>query len=192
MRLKNKIIELVKQLDNKHKNESAASNMGGLNSVTGMTYDQNADQQMAIIKNQEMQIGALKQLIVQRDKKMQDLNQKVFEMEDDKISKYGGQSVVSKSRPPLSPSKGYNANHDQLDEARNRLNMAKRQIEELKSELKSAKSIQIQQSKALTQLTNESEFPLKVKSLQEELRVAKDKNVKLTHHSTTVERNSKM
>ena len=70
--------------------------------------------------------------------------------------------------------------------------MAKRQIEELKSELKSAKSIQIQQSKALTQLTNESEFPLKVKSLQEELRVAKDKNVKLTHHSTTVERNSKM
>ena len=43
MRLKNKIIELVKQLDNKYKNESAASNMGGLNSVTGMTYNQNHD-----------------------------------------------------------------------------------------------------------------------------------------------------
>ena len=33
---------------------------------------------------------------------------------------------------------------------------------------------------------------MKVKTLQEELRVAKDKNVKLTHHNTTVERNSKM
>lgn len=125
---------------------------------------------------------------------MQDLNQKVFEMEDDKISKYGGQSTISKSRPPLSPSKagGYNTNHDQLDEARGKNNMLKRQIEELKSELKSAKSIQIQQSKALTQLTNESEFPLKVKTLQEELRVAKEKNVRLTQQNTAVERNSKM
>lgn len=146
MRLKNKIIELVKQLDNKNKNDSAASNMGGLNTVTGLTYNQNHDQQMAIIKNQEQQIFALKQLIVQRDKKNQELNQKVFELEDDKISKYGGQSTVSKSRPPLSPSiaKGYGANPDQLDEAKGKLNMAKKQIDELKSELKSAKSIQIQ------------------------------------------------
>ena len=72
---------------------------------------------------------------------MQDLNQKNFELEDDKISKYGGQSTISKSRPPLSPSKGYGANYDQLDDARAKINMLKMKIEELKSELKSAKNI---------------------------------------------------
>lgn len=45
------------------------------------------------------------------------------------------------------------------------LAIAKIKIEELKSENRSLNSIQIEQSKAIKQLTNENELPLKIKVL---------------------------
>jgi len=62
----------------------------------------------------------------------------------------------------------------------------------LKKDLISSQRIQIEQSKALEKITNENEFPTRMKSLIDELRVEKDKNLKLKETFRNLDRNSKI
>jgi hypothetical protein len=62
----------------------------------------------------------------------------------------------------------------------------------LKKDLISSQRIQIEQSKALEKITNENEFPTRMKSLIDELRVEKDKNLKLKETYRNLDRNSKI
>ena len=50
------------------------------------------------------------------------------------------------------------------------------QNQDLKKDLISAQRIQLEQSKALEKITNQNEFPSRIKSLIEELRVEKEKH----------------
>ena len=56
----------------------------------------------------------------------------------------------------------------------------------------SAQRIQIEQSKALEKITNENEFPIRMKGLIDELRVEKDKNAKHKEQYRILDRNSKI
>ena len=66
------------------------------------------------------------------------------------------------------------------------------QNQHLKKDLISSQRIQIEQSKALEKITNENEFPTRMKSLIDELRVEKDKNLKLKETYRNLDRNSKI
>lgn len=70
------------------------------------------------------------------------------------------------------------AQADHLDDIKDKLNKATSQNSYLKKDLISAQRIQIEQSKALEKITNENEFPIRMKGLIDELRVEKDKNTK--------------
>lgn len=72
------------------------------------------------------------------------------------------------------------------------LNAAIAQNQQLKKDLISSQRIQIEQSKALEKITNENEFPTRMKSLIDELRVEKDKNTKLKETYRNLDRNSKV
>ena len=56
----------------------------------------------------------------------------------------------------------------------------------------SSQRIQIEQSKALEKITNENEFPTRMKSLIDELRVEKEKNTKIKEAFRTLDRNAKI
>ena len=56
----------------------------------------------------------------------------------------------------------------------------------------SSQRIQIEQSKALEKITNENEFPTRMKSLIDELRVEKEKNMKIKEAFRTLDRNAKI
>ena len=52
--------------------------------------------------------------------------------------------------------------------------------------------VNIEQGKALKQLMEEDKLPLKVKQLQDELRISKDKTLKLTQVIRENDKNSKI
>lgn len=68
--------------------------------------------------------------------------------------------------------KGY----EHIDHMKAKLDKAESDKQELKKDLLSAQRIQIDQSKALERITNENEFPQRMKGLIDELRVSKDQN----------------
>jgi hypothetical protein len=72
------------------------------------------------------------------------------------------------------------------------LTSAMTQNQHLKKDLISSQRIQIEQSKALEKITNENEFPTRMKALIDELRVEKDKNQKLKETFRNLDRNSKI
>ena len=119
-----------------------------------------------------MQNLALKQLIVQRDAKLQQLETQL-QIDD------GKRSVKNINRINGKQAANITANHPEFfDDILAQLTASRLQNDELKSENRSLKSINFEQARALKQITNANDFPHKVKILQEDLRSAKDKILK--------------
>ena len=58
----------------------------------------------------------------------------------------------------------------------NRVNVSDKENRELKQEIKTLQRIQEQQSKALDSITNENDYPQKIRTVTEDLRVQKEAN----------------
>ena len=86
------------------------------------------------------------------------------------------------------PAQGF----EQIDALKDKLSQVMTQNQDLKKDLLSAQRIQIEQSKALERITNENEYPSRMKALIEELRVSKDLNIKLKDQYRNLDKNSKM
>ena len=105
-------------------------------------------------------------MVQQRDDAILRLNQRIHELED---------RLDHKAVKGYLPSKGM----ESIDLLKEKLDRALQQNAELKKDLVGSQRIQIEQSKALEKITNEGEFPTRMKGLMDELRVEKEKNSKM-------------
>lgn len=103
-------------------------------------------------------------MVFQKDQIIRQLNEDLIDLNNTKAIK--GISVAPK---------GY----EHIDFMKSKLAMAHTEMKELKQDLVANKRIQIEQSKALEKLSNENDFPVRMKGLIDELRVEKDMNQKL-------------
>ena len=91
--------------------------------------------------------------------------------------------ILLKSPKPSSrtPNK-YAEVHNQISNLQileNKLRESERLNKEQQQEIKAMQRIQLQQSKALESMTNETDFPSKINSLANDLRVQKEQNKQL-------------
>ena len=122
------------------------------------------------------QINVYKNMIFQRDEVINNLN--------DRLSK------VPQASPGNKP-QVKNQNTDDYDTLQFRTREITKENLTLKQENSTLQKIQHEQSKALQQLSNDNEYPMRMKALIDELRVQKDSYVKLKEKYSVHEKNSR-
>ena len=75
-------------------------------------------------------------------------------------------------------------------ELEDKLKESEAMVSALKKEVRSVQRIQLDQGKALQRMTNENDYPQKIKNLMEELRVSRDRVIQLDERLKREEKSS--